>query len=299
MKHRLVFFGNERLATGVTTQLPILHALTTAGYEISALVINSRFEAFEFASANQIPVYSTITPETVKKLGATAAVLAAYGKLVPARLIDAFPSGIINLHPSLLPKHRGSIPIEATLLEGASETGISLMQLVPAMDAGPIYAKQTISLSGTETKQYLADQLGEIGAISLIRSLPDILNATLLAKPQDSAAATYDQRLTKADGQLNWHHSAITLERQVRAFAGWPGSYTTISGTSVTVTAAHCWNDGPLPPQAQGSFEVIAKKLIAHTGDGALVIDELKPAGSRVMPAGSFLAGHPITRSTR
>src|SRR3569623_3509296 len=169
VKRRLVFFGNERLATGVTTDTPVLRSLVAAGYEIAAIVVaqgeaqpsrsGRQLEVLAFAEEHKIAVLAPSQPAAILQqltsLNAEAGVLVAYGKLPPRTILDSFPHGIINLHPSLLPKHRGPTPIEHVILSGEAETGVSLMQLSEKMDAVTIFAQETVALEGNETKQGL------------------------------------------------------------------------------------------------------------------------------------------------
>src|SRR5581483_9225315 len=129
-----------------------------------------------------------------------AAVLVAFGRIIPQPIIDLFPKGIINIHPSLLPKLRGPTPIETAILDGLTETGVSLMRLEAKMDAGPLYSQQKISLNGDETKLELATKLNKVGAELLINSLPAILDGSLIPKPQNNSKATYTKLITKDDG---------------------------------------------------------------------------------------------------
>jgi methionyl-tRNA formyltransferase len=158
MSAKIVFFGNERLATGVTTTAPTLQALIDAGYEVCALVVAQnqsgasrkarKLEVAEIAEQHGIPVLVPAKLDDIagqlKDYGAEIGILVAFGKIVPQAILDIFPHGIINIHPSLLPKHRGSTPIESAILFGENETGVSLMQLVQKMDAGPVYAQETV-----------------------------------------------------------------------------------------------------------------------------------------------------------
>src|SRR6266404_3328435 len=158
---KLVFFGNERLATGVSTDVPTLRALIKAGYEVAAVVSshtdgvsrNKRgLEIVEVAHAYHIPV---LLPEKLEdisqrliKIDAPAGILVAFGQIIPQPIIDIFPKGIINIHPSLLPKYRGPTPVETVILDGVSQTGVSLMGLSAGMDAGPVYLQAALALDG-------------------------------------------------------------------------------------------------------------------------------------------------------
>jgi methionyl-tRNA formyltransferase len=303
----ILFFGNERLATGVSTTVPVLRALIDNGYNIAGVVVaqddngasrkNRELEIASVAATHNIPLLSfsrlADASDHLKSFHATAAVLVAYGKLIPSLIIDLFPHGIINLHPSLLPKHRGPTPLESTLLDGDSKTGVTLMQLATKMDAGPIYTQEVVSLEGNETKQALADQLSTVGMQMIITSLPLILDGTLKSRPQDDKNATYDKLIAKSAGTLSgadWDQPAETLERQVRAYAGWPRSRTTIGHTDVIITSAHT---EPGNGQA-GSLWLGENQLGIYGSDGVLIIDTLIPAGKREMPTRAFLAGYKL-----
>jgi methionyl-tRNA formyltransferase len=310
MSKKILFFGNERLATGIHTGVSTLQALIAHDYDVAAIVVaqnetgKSRrqrpLEVAAIAEQHHIPLLSlpklteAAAHQQLAEFGATAAVLIAYGKIMPSAVLDIFPRGIINIHPSLLPLHRGSIPIESVILEGAAQTGVSLMQLSAKMDAGPIYAQQTIPLTGQETKQALAHQLSTIGVDLLIEHLPHILDGSLTPQPQDEAAATYDQQITKADSQLDWAKPAQRLEREIRAYAGWPRSRTTLGTTEVIITKAHVLL---ADPQTPGKLRVEDKQLAVYCGEGLLVIDALIPAGKQEMSAAAFLAGYKLPDS--
>jgi methionyl-tRNA formyltransferase len=301
---KLLFFGNERLATGVTTDTPVLKALLEVGYEIPAIIVaqndtgSSRvgrmLEVLNVAEEHGIKVLSPARPmdilEELQAFGAEAAVLVAYGKLLPKEVIDIFPRGIVNLHPSLLPRHRGPTPIEHTILMGEAETAVSLMELSEIMDAGPIYAQETLVLEGKEDKQDLCDRLGLMGAHQIVHHLPAILDGSLEPTPQDDQLATYDTRLSKQDSQLDFTKTSRELERQIRAYFGWPRSRTTLGDIDVIITRAHTGSDTGVP----GSLCLGSHQLGVYTADGALLIDTLIPAGKREMTAEAFLAGYQL-----
>ena len=298
---RLVFFGNERLATGVSTDVPVLRALIDAGYDIRAVVSHNEvtrsrkqrdLEIAAVADEAGIPLLlphklGDIYDELIA-LEAEAAVLVAYGKIVPQRVIDIFPRGIINIHPSALPKHRGPTPLESVILDGSTTTSVSLMALAAAMDAGPVYAQQSVELTGTETKQQLADKLITVGRDMVIEHLPGILEDSVQPTIQDDSQASYDQLITKRDGIIDWQQPALVLERQIRAYADWPKSRTNIGGYDVAITAAHVIDGSGIP----GVVWLQDRQLGMHTGDGILVIDSLVPAGKKPMSGSDFLRGY-------
>ena len=302
MKPRLVFFGNERLGTGLTTTAPTLQALVAAGYDIGAVVVAQKetgssrklrpLEIVQVAESHGIPVLAPQKLSEAKidlqKVGAQAAVLVAYGKIVPQSIIDIFPAGIINIHPSLLPKHRGPTPIESVILQGEKETGVSLMQLAAEMDAGPVYAQETVLLKGNETKQLLAEQLLNLGKDMLLQYLPGILDGSLTPQAQDDKQATYDELIKKSASELAFTKPAAELEREVRAYAAWPRSRAKVGTTEVIITAAHIIDGQGVP----GTLWINGPEFGLHSADGILVIDRLIPTGKKDMSAAEFLAGY-------
>ena len=300
----IVFFGNERLATGVQTSVPTLQALIEAGYNIAAVVSNyetgqsrnaRHLEIQEVAEKHGIPVLLpaklTDINEQLRSFGAVAGVLVAYGKIVPQSIIDMFPRGIVNIHPSLLPLHRGPTPIESVIINGDAQTGVSIMQLAKEMDAGPVYVAQKFPLKGNESKQELTERLLGLGKDLLIGSLPGIIEGTLIPKPQDDSQATYDRLLSKEDGLIDWSKSAAQLAREIRAFAEWPKSRTELAGKEIIITEAHVGEYSELTPQAK-PFITPDDLIGVLTGEGLLVIDRLKPAGKKEMSAKEFIAGY-------
>ena len=298
----IIFFGNERLATGVNTEALSLQALIEAGYGVAAVVLNyeagksrnSRpLEIRAVADKYKIPVYlpSKLDNQVINQLKsyrAAAAVLVAYGKLVPGPVIEMFPRGIINVHPSLLPLHRGPTPIESVILGGDKKTGVSLMQLTEEMDAGPIYGQSELLLKTNETKQELANELLEIGKSMLLELLPSILDGTVIALPQDESRASYDRLLSKPSGIIDWSKPAKQIEREIRAYAEWPKSHTKLANIDVIITSSKVLN---LRGEA-GKILLDNKKLVVYCGKGALEIVRLKPTGKKEMDAPAFLAGH-------
>lgn len=278
----LVFFGNERLSTGFTPPgAPTLQALIDAGYSIKAVVCNfakatSRkartLEVQEVAERYNIPVLLPHKLRDSKQqlidYDAEAAILVAYGKMVPQDIIDIFPKGIINIHPSLLPQNRGSTPIESAILDGATETGVSLMQLVKEMDAGPVWAQTRTRLNDTETKKELTTTLLRSGGELLLTHLPSILDGTLQPKLQDESQATYTKLITKADGQLNLDKTAQQLEREIRAFATWPKSRICLFNQDIIITKAiiTAKPNTPLTLTCANNTYLEVQELIAPSG---------------------------------
>lgn len=299
-KIKIIFFGNEQIATGVSTTAPTLQALIEAGYDISAVVANSKdvisrnnrqLRVKDVAKDHNIPF---IVPDDMQKLTeelkifrANAGVLVAFGRIVPQEIIDIFPGGIINIHPSLLPLHRGPTPIESVILNSEKKTGVSLMKLERTMDSGPVYAQSEINIDSGDTKQELADKLLEIGKTMLIELLPDILTGRVIARPQDESRATYDGLISKEDGVIDWSKSATVIEHEIRAYSGWPKSRTKLADIDCIITEAEVSEADGKP----GDYKK-DKDLLIFTGDGSLSIKRIQPSGKREMTAEEFLRGY-------
>lgn len=303
-KPRLIFFGNEQLATGTDYPPFLLPALIDAGWDVAALVLrqdqvrsrSKRIPAVvDIAKSHRIPVFTEKLADLKEKIGElkpSLGILAAYGRIIPQDILDLFPAGIINIHPSLLPKYRGPTPVESVILNGESQTGISVIKLVEQMDAGPILAQATLALDGTETKPLLAQKLAKMGADLLIDSLPSVLDGSLKPSLQSEDQASYTKLISKEDGQLDWRLPARQIERQIRAFVGWPGSYTKIWGKDVTLTKVHLIAGATR--KAAGEVETIKPEglLLLYAADGCIAIERLKPAGKKEMSAAEFIRGY-------
>lgn len=251
---RLIFFGNERLVSGLrSSNTPVLRGLIEHGYDIAAVVANhvdavSRnarpLEVAELAKEHNIPILTPHKPgDIVDKLvefNADFAVLSAYGRIIPQRVIDVFsPVGIINIHPSLLPRHRGPTPIETTITSGDAVAGVSIMQLTMGMDEGPVYGQRELPLLGTETKFDLYDRLSSMGAELLFDLLPGILEGSTPLTPQRNDGVSYTTLISKNDGTINpATETADAIARKVRAHLGFPKSRLTYQNTDVILTAA-------------------------------------------------------------
>ncbi|HEY4964724.1 MAG TPA: methionyl-tRNA formyltransferase [Candidatus Saccharimonadales bacterium] len=299
---RILFFGNERLATGVSTKTPIFSGLIDAGYDIAALVISQdgfgtdkklrEPEIIGLAKQHGIKIISPVklgdAIDEIKSLKAEAAVLVAFGKIVPQEVLDIFPIGIINVHPSLLPLHRGPTPIESVMRSGETKSGVSIMKLSRGMDSGPIYAQKQIKLEGNETKQALTEKLNLLGRDMILANLEEILQRKLQAQNQPDSGATYDKLLTKQDGQIDWNEHAVQIERNIRAFSGWPRSKTTLNGIDLTITEAHVDAFSGAP----GEIQLIDDQIAICAINGGLILDKVIPSGKNEMPGSSFLLGY-------
>ena len=149
----------------------------------------------------------------------------AYGQILPQQILDLPPRGAVNLHASLLPRHRGASPIQQAILVGDSETGVTLMQMESGLDTGPMIAKVRIPIGDDDTAASIHDQLAQLSATLIRDRLADYLTGGLPVTPQDHSKATYAGKILKSDGQIHWHQTAEVIARQIRAFTPWPGTY--------------------------------------------------------------------------
>ncbi|MDE2860259.1 MAG: methionyl-tRNA formyltransferase [Chloroflexota bacterium] len=221
-------------------------------------------------------------------------VIAAYGLILPRAVVEAPPLGCVNLHPSLLPRHRGPSPVAFTILEGDEIGGVSLMLLDRGTDSGPVLAQEERPSMPEDTTGALTDELFSRGADLLARVLPAYGRGEVTPVPQDGSRATYARKLTKEDGAIRWELSAAELWRQVRAFTPWPGSYTRWRGGLLKVVEAV-----PIPElvtSAPGSVLRLPSDGPAPvgvaTGDGVLGLVRVQPEGRRVMEAAEFMRGY-------
>jgi len=285
----LIFFGTESFST------PTLEKLLAEGWPVTAVVTkpDSRGgrgqksiapKVKQIADKHGIAVWQ---PENVSEiddkianLKPTYGILVAYGKIIPQTTLDLFPGGIINVHPSLLPKYRGPSPIESAILNGDSDTGVSIMRLSAGMDEGPVYARVRVELDGSETRPQLYGRLAQSGADLLLERLPAIVEGRLTPKPQDDELATYSQLLKKEDGWIDWTKPAETYGRQVRAYLGFPKSRAKLHGHEAVITKARV---------AQSADD---GSLVIKCQPGWLEILELTAPSGRSMSGADFLRGY-------
>lgn len=300
---KIVFFGNEKIATGIEASPIIFDALVKSKHEVVALVIHasaqkSRVKKTEpitsLALEHKVPIFNPDSLKDIhselKALRADIGILVAYGKLVPVSCIDIFPLGILNVHPSLLPQLRGSTPIESAILQGLHKTGVSIMRIAQEMDAGNILAQQSVELTGQETKQDLAHSLHNLGSSMLTDCLDQLMTGSPLHEvPQNESEATYCSRISKQEGLLDPSQSAVDLERQIRAYHKWPGSWFMHKGKKYIVTKARAEQSNSTHT---GVLLIHDNSLGLQTSKGVLVIESIQPEGKKEMPIKAFLNGY-------
>lgn len=308
---KIVFMGTPEFA------VPSLTALIESDYEVVGVVTQpdrpkGRGKQImpspvkRVAEAAGLPV---LQPKSLKDEAAFQAlvnlapdfiVVAAFGQILRANVLALPPHGCLNVHASLLPRWRGAAPVAAAIRAGDAESGVTLMQMNEGLDTGPMIAKRTIPLTASHTAETLTAELAELGAALLIETLPAWLAGDLTSKPQDDRLATYAPRLQKEEGAIDWTQSAVEIERQVRAFYPWPGTFTEGPAGPFKILAV------ALSPEVAAPAGTLPGTVFKHnrqvhlvTGLGTLQLVTVQPSGKKEMPAEAMLNGQPNLWGTR
>ena len=229
-------------------------------------------------------------PEALEQLRAWAPdviVVAAFGQILRAEVLNLPHYGCVNVHASLLPRWRGAAPIQAAILAGDTETGITIMKMDTGVDTGPILSQRAIPISPEDTAGTLFKKLARLGTDLLLETLPGYLSGEIPPRPQPAAGVTYAPMLKKEDGRLDFIQPAAALERRVRAFHPWPGAFILWKDAPLKVQRAHV-----AAARAEPGRRTIHQGLPAiGTADGLLILGEVQPAGKKPMNGKAFLAG--------
>jgi methionyl-tRNA formyltransferase len=240
--------------------------------------------------------------DTFRSLGADIGVVAAYGKILPQALLDIPPRGLVNVHASLLPAYRGASPIHRAVMDGEPETGVTIMRVVLALDAGPMLARASLAIGDDETSADVETRLAPLGARLLVDTLDAIAAGTAVETPQDDARATYAPRLTKEEGTIDWSLPARAIHNRVRGLHPWPRAWTTIGLHRLVVLRGSAAQGVESSPGAAPGvvLEAHGDRFVVAAGEGtAYRLTELQPEGRRAMAVREFLAGHPVAAGTR
>jgi methionyl-tRNA formyltransferase len=226
------------------------------------------------------------------------AMVMAYGKILREEFLNAPPHGVWNLHASLLPAYRGASPVETALAEGAMETGVCLMRVAPALDAGPVADAERVEICAQDTAMELRERLARACVPLLARNLAALADGSIRVMAQDEARVTYTRKLTKADGLLDFSLGAVELERRVRAFQPWPGAVMDCAGESLKVGTAAVLPGEPAGAKPGTVVRAGVAGVDIATGGGLLRVLTLQRPGGRMLTAGEFLRGHPMAAGT-
>jgi methionyl-tRNA formyltransferase len=291
--------------------VPSLDAIAASQHQICGVLTSPDKEAGrgkkiessrvkEAALAHGLPVF---TPEKlhqqcieeVKGLKPDILVVAAYGKIFKKEFLDIFPKGGINLHPSLLPRHRGPSPVAATIIAGDSVGGVTIQKLALRMDSGDILVQKRFHLNGTETTGELEHRFSLMGAELLVKILDDIEQGKAVLYTQKEDQATYCKLIKKENGSIAWEEPVIIIERKIRAYYPWPGAYTTFKGLHLVITRANIVHTEKKDEEKKSGYVIGWNKesgLLVQTGEGVLGILRLQLQSKNEMDFRAFLNGH-------
>ena len=230
------------------------------------------------------------TRAAMEALEPDASVVAAYGKLLPRPVLDIPQLGCLNIHPSLLPRHRGASPVAAAILSGDGVTGVTVMLLDEGLDTGPVLAQREARITRTETADSLTRRLFEMGGDLVVEVLRGLAEGTVPAREQVEEDATMSTRLDREAGRIDWSVPAERIALMVRAYHPWPGTFTTWNGRTIKILEA-----SPVPGDrvTPGTVRVARGSIEVATGAGALIVTRLQIEGRRAVSASEFVAGHP------
>lgn len=304
---KIAYLGTPELSAVV------LEDLITDGFTISALFCSPDKEKGRgkkvascptktVAEKYNIPVFQpkdkTELTDQLKKLKPDLAIVFAYGMIIPKEAFDAPKYKTINIHPSLLPKYRGPSPIAFPILNGDQETGVSIIKIAEKMDAGPVISQNKINIETTDTAKTLGDKLVKLGSKILIDIIPEWISDDMEEIEQDDSQATYTRLLTKDDGHIDWSKSAVEIERQIRAFTPWPGSFTNWEKNkdkkiSLKIAQAKINDQKNIRLKTGETFLNGDGKFYIQTKDDVLRIEKLQLEGKKEVTSEEFLRGYP------
>lgn len=304
---KIVFFGTSNFAC------PILEKLSQESYNIVAVITKPD----QFSGRKKI-----LTPPPLKiaaqklslkilqplkskggqnlksdllNLKPDLGIVASYGQIISPEIIVLFPRGLLNIHPSLLPKYRGPSPIQTAVLKGEKETGVTAMQLDEKMDHGPILKSVKYQMSSTEYYSEIEKKLAQLGAKLLLAILPDYLQEKLRPRAQDHTQATFTQKFTLTDGKINWHQPAVNIHRQIRALNPEPGTWTVWNGKKLKIAVASFFTGQPHhqhDPSRIGRVYQEKDLVYVPAQHGHLQLTRVQLEGGRELTIADFIRGH-------
>lgn len=300
---KVIFMGTPDFSVNA------LRSLVDSGYDVVAVYSQPPRPAgrghsiiaspvHQYADSIGIPVHtpkslrSEEAQTTFKAHNADIAVVAAYGLILPKAILDTPRLGCINIHASILPRWRGAAPIQRAILAGDTETGVTIMQMDEGLDTGDMIVWDTVAITPETTANILHDQLSTLGATLLLQALPSILEGQHQPVQQPETGVTYAHKLSKSESQLDWTKPADVLERQIRAFHPWPGTFFIHNDVQIKVSSAE------VTPQSGHPGEVFDNLVIA-CGQGSLKMTSIQKPGGKWMSAEDFLRGYSLPSGTK
>lgn len=301
---RIVFFGTPAFA------VPTLSRLLETRHQVVAVVTQPDRPRGRGQRVSDAPVKAlavdrglhVLQPERLSREALEAemqglqldlGIVAAYGKILPEWLLQIPRLGMLNVHASLLPRYRGAAPVHRAVIAGESETGVTIMRVVKALDAGAMLAHAVRPISPNDSSDVVERDLATLGADLLVNILDDFAAGRITEVPQDDAAATYAPRLTKEEGQIDWSLPAVTIHNRIRGLRPWPGAYTTLNTRRLVIHHSQL-SDADAGGALPGTCIVAGSAgITVACGDHrSITLLQVQPEGKRVMPARDFVAGH-------
>jgi len=307
---RVAFFGTPAFA------VPTLDALLHSRHQVVAVITQPDRPRGRGQKASDAPVKACakaagvpiLQPDRLKDpafvaafeaLPADLGVVAAYGKILPESLIAAPPLGMINVHASLLPRYRGAAPVHRAIIAGERETGVTIMRIVKALDAGPMLAKVRRPIGPDETSSQVESDLARLGAQLLTTVVDRLSDGSSEETPQDDMAATYARRLLKEEGAIDWTLPAQQIHDLIRGLQPWPHAFTFLDGRRYILLQSRASPERPGLVAPGTIVEASGDRLVVATRTGALSVLQIQAEGKRPMTAREFLAGHHVRPGQR
>ncbi len=302
---KILFAGTPEFA------VPALQALLDAGFDIAMVLTQPDRPAGRGMQLKASPVkqlalqhhLNVFQPESLKspevqeqiaEVQADVMIVAAYGLIIPTVVLNMFSKGCYNIHASLLPRWRGAAPIHRSILAGDAETGVTIMEVVPALDAGAMVSKGVVKITKTDTTQTLHDALSKMGAELMVNAMNDLAkNGALPSTPQDESLVTYAHKLEKSESAIDWTKSAVEISRQIRAFNPFPVATAQFRGETCRIWFATALNEKNRIAKC-GEIIALGTNIHAASGDGALEIHELQMPGGKRQTAQQFIQGQHV-----
>jgi methionyl-tRNA formyltransferase len=309
---RIVFFGTPEFA------VPTLHALDQSRHSLVGVVTQpdrargrgqkaQPGAVKQYAESARLPMFQPeklrdpVFLETLRDVRADLGVVAAYGKILPNAVLTIPALGLINVHASLLPKYRGAAPVHRAVIAGDKETGVTIMRVVEALDAGPMLSRVVRSIGEDETSLDVERGLADLGAGMLLQAVDALAEGRAVEIPQNDSDATYARKIERADGVIEWSRPATEIHNQIRGLHPWPHAFAELSGERVILLRSAVDDASLMTPNSPPGSILLARgdDLRVQTGAGVLAVLGLQREGRRPMSTREFLAGRPIAPGER
>tara|TARA_Y100000588_G_scaffold321059_1_gene352034 strand:- start:138 stop:1079 length:942 start_codon:yes stop_codon:yes gene_type:complete len=306
MSIRVAYMGTPQIAC------PSLEALTQIdGYDVVGVFTQpdrptGRGKKIEYSAIKHLThslglnIFQPIclkdfaTVETFRSLDLDIIIVMAYGQILPQKILDLPKYGALNIHASILPRHRGAAPIQWAIIEGDIETGVSLMKMDAGMDTGDLVSTMTIPIEETDSAVELAKKISQLGASILTRDLSNYISGKLIPQRQNESLATHASKIAKEDGLIDWRMNARDIHRRLRAFNPWPSIYTYLPNDSNHIIKIACAEVIDLKGQPGSVIHLDKNGIVIGCGKKSLLVTQVQRQGAKQLPLSDFLNGYPL-----